>query len=101
MNSSVVSPWHCVRQLNLARSTLTIFWTLNISSILPRTCAYLPLSASLMLLDVRMSTSQGVAVERWPTVLHRSIQPLLTPCGVVAIVSRLVTCTQDYYSSQE
>ena len=143
MNSSAVSPWRCVRWLNLVRSKMTFFPTLKHSSILPRTCAYLPLLASLMLVDVRTSSASsprqyskvliyrsslspaipdamqnclkrfghssgllkfnfaGFAVECWPFVLFRLIQPLVTPCGVVAIASGSVTCTQDYYSSQE
>ena len=57
MNSSAVSPWRCVRWLNLAHSKIMFFQTLKNSSILPRTCAYLPLWASLMLVDVRTSSA--------------------------------------------
>ena len=124
MNSSGVSPWRCIRRLNLAHSKIAFFWILKNLFIFPRTCAYLPLSASVRtssasspkqyskVLIGRSSLSpaipdemqncskhflhfghssellklysQRVAVERWPSVLLRSIQPLLTPCGVVS-----------------
>ena len=115
MNSSGVSPWCCIRRLNLAHSKIAFFWILKNSFIFPRTCAYLPLSASVRtsasslkqysnrpffeqfciasaipdamqncskhflhfghLSELLKLYSQRVAVERWPSVLLRSIQP--------------------------
>ena len=73
MNSSAVSPWLCIRQLNLARSKITFFRTLKNSSLLPRTCAYLPLSVSLMFVDVRTSSASSPRQYSKVPICHSSL----------------------------